>query len=154
MYVTLEVSLQDSPDIALVEVTDQKTGKKMEVLHKSTHMPSQDEIDCETRQMELAALKNFSEMLGLSPFSPKTFILKAKPAPKPDKESTTNKVMDGISKIMKDFGSWANFFKNLPALNSTSSTIQGWINNRGFDHFLEDSQFTRDIGIKQQYISK
>lgn len=151
----MNVTLKHSPDLTLVNITSEETGESYTVIKKSKHMPSKREIECDINSLEIMALKAFAGILDVNPFSSNVMIEEIHLTvgeKKPAKKSTIDSLVDGLTSILGKFGSWANILKNLPPINSTSSSITKWINNRGFDTFAEKSLFQSNIGIKEEDI--
>lgn len=156
IYAKASVTMKNSPDLTLVQITGEETGESYTVIKKSEHMPSKKEIACDIGALEMLALTTFADMLNVDPFKPSIdiqdiiltgFAAAGETKAPAKKESTIGSLVDGLSKILGKFGSWADLISKLPPLNKTSSSITKWINNRGFEDFQESSQFIRDEGI-------
>jgi hypothetical protein len=117
-------------------------------------MPSELEISCDIKALELAALNAFSEMLNVNPFSKNPAKLSFASTKSSDDGSSLEKLTSDLSDLMNPLKSFEDILKNLPPLNSNTSSISRWIKNRGFDDFAEQSSFNSNMGISGKYISQ
>jgi hypothetical protein len=95
-------------------------------------MPSEQEISCDIKALELAALNEFSEMLNVNPFDKNSARLNfASIKGEKSTDSSLEKLVKDLSDLMNPLKSFEDIIKNLPPLSSNTSAISSWIKNRG-----------------------
>jgi len=94
-------------------------------------MPSEQEISCDIKALELAALNAFSEMLNVNPFNKTPAKLSFASTKSSDDGSSLEKLTKDLTDLMNPLKSFEDILKNLPPLSSNTSSISSWIKNRG-----------------------